>query len=313
MNKILITGATGFIGRHCLPTLSARGYEVHAVSTNGSIDNRFNSDVRWHKVDLLDSDSLWNLMSKVKPSHLLHFAWYAVPGKYWTSLENLRWVQASLDLLQAFILHGGKRAVMAGTCAEYDWRYGYCSERTTPLAPSTLYGTCKHSLQIMLDSAAEQTGLSTAWGRIFFLYGPNENPNRLVSSVIRSLLLGEPALCSHGNQIRDFLYVQDVADAFVALLESDVEGPVNIASGRPVVLRDIILKIARKLDRQNLVRFGAIQAPENDPPLLIADVSRLANEVGWIPNYDLDRGVDQTISWWRSHLEENETMEKTHL
>jgi len=302
MKKILLTGATGFIGRHCLSTLSARGYEVHATSTKESIDDQLNSDVYWHKVDLLDSDSLWNLMAKVKPSHLLHFAWYAVPGKYWTSLENLRWVQASLDLLQAFIRHGGERAVMAGTCAEYDWRYGYCSEGATPRVPSTLYGTCKHSLQIMLDSAAKQAELSTAWGHIFYLYGPHENPNRLVASVIRSLLFGEPALCSHGNLIRDFLYVQDVADAFVALLESDVEGTVNIASGRPIALKDIILKLACKLDRQNLVRFGAIQPPENDPPFLIADVRRLANEVGWVPKYDLDSGLNQTINWWRSNL-----------
>jgi len=303
MKKVLITGATGFIGRHCLPLLSERGYEVHAISTRGSLDA--SSDIHWHKVDLSNSLQLRDLMADVMPSHLLHFAWYAVPGKYWTSLENIRWVQSSLELLQAFVANGGERAVMAGTCAEYDWRYGYCSEKVTPLAPSTLYGTCKHSLQIMLDSLSKQTGLSSAWGRIFFLYGPYEHQDRLTSSVIRSLLMGERARCSHGNQIRDFLYVRDVADAFVALLDSSVEGPVNIGSGRPVVLKNIIQKISDKIINRDHIEFGAVPVSSDDPPLLLADVRRLTKEVDWEPKYSLDQGLDETISWWRKILDDD--------
>lgn len=303
MKRILLTGATGFIGRHCLPLLSARGYEVHAVSTRGSLDS--SSDIHWHKVDLLNSLQLQDLVADVMPSHLLHFAWYAMPGKYWTSLENIHWVQSSLELLQAFVANGGERAVMAGTCAEYDWRYGYCSEKVTPLAPTTLYGACKHSLQIMLDSLSKETGLSTAWGRIFFLYGPYEHQDRLTSSVIRSLLMGEKARCSHGNQIRDFLYVKDVADAFVTLLDSGVEGPVNIGSGRPVVLKNIIQKISDKIIKRDNTEFGAVPVSSDDPPLLVADVRRLIKEVDWIPKYSLDQGLDETISWWEKFLEDD--------
>ncbi len=303
MKRVLLTGATGFIGRHCIPILSERGYDVHGVSSNDISDDH--SNIYWHKVDLLDPGTSWDLIATVKPSHLLHFAWYAVPGKYWTSLENIRWVQSSLNLLHAFIFYGGQRAVMAGTCAEYDLRYGYCSEKLTPLVPSTLYGTCKHSLQILLDSVSKQTGLSTAWGRIFYSYGPHENPDRLVSSVIRSLLLGEHARCSHGNQIRDFLYVKDVADAFVALLESNVEGPVNIGSGKPVVLKDLIQHISYKLNNEKNINFGVVPVSLDEPPLILSDVNRLNKEVGWVPKYDLDKGLNETISWWRRFLEED--------
>lgn len=295
MKRILLTGATGFIGRHCLPILSARGYEVHAVSKRGSLDG--SSDIHWHKVDLLNSLQLQDLVAEVAPSHLLHFAWYTVPGKYWTSLENIRWVRSSLELLQAFAENGGKRAVMAGTCAEYDWRYGYCSEKLTPLAPTTLYGTCKHSLQIMLDSLSKQTGLRSAWGRIFFLYGPYEHQDRLVSSVIRSLLIDERAHCSQGDQIRDFLYVKDVADAFVALMESGVEGPINIGSGRPVTLKNIIQEISEKIIDRDHIEFGAVPVSSDDPPLLVADARRLSKEVNWSPKYSLDQGLDETIVW----------------
>ncbi|MFH1619520.1 MAG: NAD(P)-dependent oxidoreductase [bacterium] len=242
------------------------------------------------------------MIKEIRPTHLLHFAWNTAHGKYWTSLENFRWVQSGLGLLQEFYSHGGSRAVMAGTCAEYDWKYEHCSEQATPLSPATLYGICKHSLQAMLGSFCKETGLSSAWGRVFFLYGSHEHPARLVPSVIRSLLQGETARCSHGEQIRDFLHVEDAAAAFVALLESEVAGPVNIASGRPVALKDVICKIADKLNRRDLVQLGAIPAPAYEPPVLTAEVRRLSDEVGWRPKLDLDAGLEQTIAWWKNEI-----------
>ncbi len=297
MKRVLVTGATGFIGRHSLAALLAAGYEVHAATIEPP-PAEF-SDVFWHHADLLNALEVSDLLAAVRPSHLLHFAWYAIPGQYWSAPENLQWVQASLGLLQAFTQAGGERVVMAGTCAEYDWNYGFCSEAITPLAPRTLYGACKHALQLMLSHYTRDHHISSAWGRIFFLYGPHERPERLVPTVIRTLLRNEPALCSHGDQVRDYLHVQDVATAFVALLESQVTGPVNIASGQAVRLKDMIHAIAAKMDQTKLVRLGAIPAPSDEPPLLVADVRRLRDEVGWQPRFDLAAGIDQTIDWWR--------------
>lgn len=302
MKKVLVTGARGFIGRHALNTLIERGvFDVHAITSNDIPRNKI-ADCLWHVANLLESTQINALFHAVQPTHLMHFAWYTVRGKYWKARENFLWVQSSLEILRKFYECGGKRVVMAGTCAEYDWNYGYCSEFITPRATTTSYGTCKQALQVMLDAYSVETGLSSAWGRIFFLYGPYEHSTRLVSSVISSLLQNKPVGCSQGNQIRDFLYVQDVADAFVALLESDVHGPVNIASGRPVALKEIIYRIAEKLNRRDLVQLGALPAPANDPHLLVADVTRLANEVRWSPKYDLDTGLQKTINWWKEKL-----------
>jgi nucleoside-diphosphate-sugar epimerase len=300
VSRVLITGANGFIGRHCVTRLSTNvGYEVHAVGRSERASGP--GGVVYHSVDLLDRGQVDRLVEEVKASHLLHLAWYTEHGKFWTSPLNLKWVEASSHLLQAFVTHGGRRCVAAGTCAEYDWRYGYCSEAVTPLAPGTLYGACKHAFQGMLEAFSASNGMRSAWGRIFLLFGPHEHPDRLVPSVITAALQGREALCSHGTQVRDFLCVEDVADAFVRLLESDVSGPVNIASGRAVAIRDLVTRIAERLDATDRLRFGALPSRPGDPPLLVGDTTRLTQEVGWTPRYDLDAAVDRTIEWWRQN------------
>jgi len=302
MMRVLLTGASGFIGRHCLPLLVNAGFEVHATASRSARETASRSGVYWHKVDLLEGQQVDGLLAEIAPTHLLHFAWYAVHGRFWAAQENLRWVQASLGLLEAFARAGGQRVVMAGSCAEYDWNYGYCSELTTPLRPGSLYGACKHALQAMLGAFSRQTGLSSAWGRIFFLYGPHEGPGRLVSSVICSLLRGQPVRCSQGNQVRDFLYVEDVVSAFAALLRSDVQGPINIASGFPVRIREVVEAIGRKIGNQELIRFGELPTPPEEPPLLVADVRRMTEEMSWMPSLSLDAGLDHTIDWWKREL-----------
>ncbi len=301
MKKIILTGGGGFIGRQALPELLRRGYEVHLADIRTREMAWLPQKVQRHECDLLDPRAQAELFAEVKPSFLLHFAWYAVHGKFWASPENHRWVQASQELLKNFSRNGGKRLVFAGTCAEYDWSYGTCLEGRTPLNPGTLYGKSKHLLQQTFTATCQQNGLSGAWGRIFLLYGPYENPARLVPSVILALLKGERARCTHGRQQRDFMHVEDVANSFVALLDSGVEGPVNIASGQAQPVRQVVETIALKLGRMGLVDFGAVPFPENEPFQLTADVGRLKDEVGFHPKYDLEQGLDQAIEWWKEH------------
>ena len=300
MTKALLTGASGFIGRHCIPLLQERGYEVHAI-TSMSIQ-RPSSGIFWHQLDLLDTQQLIDIVSSVKPTHLVHLAWYAVPGEFWCSEKNYAWVSASLRLIEEFARHGGQRVVMAGSCAEYDWRYGYCSESLTPPAQNSIYGSCKHALYLLFQSYCETFDISGAWARIFSVYGPHEHPSRLVASVINSLIRGSPAPCTSGDQIRDYLHVVDVAKAFVMLLDGAVTGAVNIGSGKPVSVESIVCTIADCLGRQDLLRIGAINRQVKEPPLIVADNQRLVNEVSWTPAYNIESGIADTTAFWKTNI-----------
>lgn len=291
----MLTGATGFVGRQALRTLVDAGHEVHAVARRRGSDA---NGVAWYEADLLVEAKV---LEQVRPEVLVHLAWYAEHGKFWSSPENVRWVEASLALLRAFAAVGGRRAVLAGTCAEYEWSREIYSEDAVQI-PATLYGAAKHGLCAIAAAYAEQVGLSLAWGRLFFLYGPYEAPARFVPSLIRSLLAGEPASMTDGEQRRDFLHVTDAGAAFAALADSGVTGAVNVASGAGVALRELAEQIARRVGGVELLGLGARPTPQGEPPVLVADVKRLRDEVGWSPQIGLDDGLDATVAWWRERL-----------
>jgi nucleoside-diphosphate-sugar epimerase len=295
--RVLITGASGFIGRHCVTQLLAKGHEVHAISSTAR-----KSDARgavWHCADLLSASETIPIINDIQSTHFLHLAWCTKPGVYWTSLENIEWVRSSLAMIQAFTQSGGQRFVGAGTCAEYDWHYGECDEETTPLNPSTLYGSSKHALQTLLTAWSKETKLSSAWGRVFSLYGPYEHPQRLVPSFISSMLSGQKATCKNPNLVRDYLHSEDVASAFVALIESTINGPVNIGSGFGVSLGDIRDLLAKKINTAVPAELlPSMPVPTSEPLLLVAKPKALT-ETGWRPKFELDSGLENTIAWWR--------------
>jgi nucleoside-diphosphate-sugar epimerase len=298
--RVLLTGASGFIGLHCIVPLLQRGFEV--VGTYRSSEPPAIEGVRWVRADLLQEDAPRRLIDEVSPSHLLHLAWYVEPGKMIGHADNLSWVRASIELLRRFHESGGRRCVAGGSCYEYDWRYGYCNEEHTPRKPDTLYGAAKHGMAEVLLGYCASTGLSGAWARMFFLYGPHENPRRLVPAVVLSLLKGEPALSSHGEQIRDYMHVQDVADGLASLLDSAARGAYNLASGRATTIRSIVEMLGELTGRADLLRIGAIPARANDAPLVLGDSALALREFGWKSNITLREGLRSTVDWWKARV-----------
>jgi nucleoside-diphosphate-sugar epimerase len=294
--RVLVTGATGFIGKHTLSPLRELGFEVHVTGRGAPEDPA----VTFHPADLFDTADAAKVVRTAKASHLLHLAWDTEPGRFWNSPMNLDWVGASLALVRAFAEQGGSRAVLAGTCAEYRWGADDpLDEKRSELAPGTLYGVSKDALRRIVASYADTASLSVAWGRIFFLYGPDEKPGRLVSDAIAALATGQPFATTDGNQRRDFMHVADVAGAFAALVASDARDAVNIASGHAIPVRSVLEVIARETGGQELLRLGARPRPAGDPPVIEAAVDRLRHEVGFRPRHTLSSGLAETVKRWR--------------
>nr|WP_210329385.1 NAD(P)-dependent oxidoreductase [Methylorubrum zatmanii] len=307
VRRVLVTGGAGFVGRHAVAALIARGFEVHAVGRTAPPGVH-----AFHPADLLDASQRRAAVRAAGASHLLHLAWVTEPGRYWHAPDNLDWTAASLELVRTFRETGGRRAVVAGTCAEYDWtalapvsQRAATSERldeTAPCRPATLYGAAKDGLRRILASYAVTAGLSLSWGRLFYLYGPGETPGRLVGDAVRALLTGQRLATSEGRQRRDFLHVADAGAAFAALLTSGVEGPVNIGSGHAVSVRQILKGIGDLTGRPDLIDFGARPLSAAEPACIEADIRRLTDAVGFSPRYGLETGLAETVTAWRAAL-----------
>lgn len=302
MNVALVTGASGFVGRHAVAALAQSGFAVHGVARQPLAE----LPAVWHAVDLLDARARQALVESVRPSHLLHLAWETRHGYFWEAPDNLDWVAATLDLVRHFQANGGQRMVLTGSCAEYDWAPeviadGLCREEQTPCRPATLYGEAKAATHALVAAFAARAGLSHAWGRLFFLYGPFEAEARLVPSVIRALLSGQSAEIGNGAVVRDFLHARDAGNALAALLASPVEGPVNIASGEGFAIEEIARRLGRLVGETDLLKFGTQASDRNNPARLLAEVTRLKDEVGFVPRFDLDAGLSDATEWWREH------------
>ncbi|MED0972861.1 NAD-dependent epimerase/dehydratase family protein [Bacillus paramycoides] len=306
MKKILVTGGSGWIGKYVVHSLIQKGYEVHATYNKNKPPHL---SCHWHKVNLLRDEEVKKLIYDITPTYLVHLAWEAVPPKCYISINNYYWLQSSISLIQHFTTCGGKRVVVAGTGAEYEWFNGVLFEDSPLLSYKTPYSLCKNALHSWLQSYAKQTDLSMCWGRIFHMYGPYEHGNRLISNIITSLLKNEEALCTHGNQSRDFLHVSDVADALVTLLHCNVTDTINIASGHSVQIKELASIIAKKIGKENLIKLGAIPFPKDEPLFIGVNVERLKTEVEWTPKYNLNTGIEETILWWESFIKKHNDMQ----
>lgn len=247
---------------------------------------------------LRDVDILRSALNEFKPDACIHLAWYAEPGKYLYSLENIPSLMDSLSLLRELVQVGCQQVVMAGTCAEYDTDVGYLRE-DSPTRPATLYAAAKLSCCLLGQQIAAAAKINFAWGRIFYPYGPQEDQRRVVPALIRALQKGEPFPATSGEQVRDYAHVEDVAAAFCCLAEKQVSGIFNIASGAPVTIRQLLETVGALLGRTDLLQFGALPYRDWEPPFICGDNRRLKG-LGWTPRYSLVEGIRQTLDWWAS-------------
>ena len=284
--KVLLTGGTGLIGKESVRFLKEAGFEIFGITNcETSI-----SDVNWINCDLFNHEDVKKVFDEVKPEYLLNFAWIT-GGDYLTNPKNLLFKNAGIKMLEYFKANGGKRAVYAGTCFEYDITAEKLSEKT-PVKPSTLYAQSKNELHIECEKFSKENGLSFGWGRIFYVFGHNENPTRLTAKIIDSLLNNNKFQLGAPNNFLDYMYTKDIANAFVKFLQSEYVGSVNICTGKGILLKDYALKIQELMGKKDLIEFE-----RNKPASLICvgDNTILKNIIGFEPVYNIDSALKEIV------------------
>lgn len=292
--RVFITGASGFIGAAVLRLLLARGIETAALVSPDKTQERLRDlDGQYQVIPgrLEDIPALKPRLLEFKPDAWIHLAWYAEPGKYLYAPENVPVLQQSLSAMQTLIETGCRQIVGIGTCAEYDTDVGFLRE-DGPTKPATIYAACKLSMCLIGQHLAQAAGVNFAWGRMFYLYGEQEDPRRLVPALMQSLREGKTFDVTPGEQVRDYLHVRDVASAIWTLTSQNAQGIYNIASGNPVTMRTLMETIGDVVGGKELIRFGALPYRQWEPMFICGDNQKLKS-LGWSPEYSLRTGLEQ--------------------
>jgi nucleoside-diphosphate-sugar epimerase len=268
---VLLTGATGFVGRQVLRSLGERGARVRTVVREGKQGQLANLKAIESVVatpDLFAESANWwaNVCEGIDT--VIHAAWYAEPGKYLQSAKNLDCLTGTLQLAKGAKQAGVRRFIGIGTCFEYDLTEGMLAVET-PLRPLTPYAGAKAAAFMALSQWLPQQDVEFAWCRLFYLHGEGEDARRLVPFLHTKLTAGEPVELTSGKQIRDFLDVSIAGRMIVETALSEEQGPVNICSGKPISVRQLAEQIADEYGRRDLLKFGA--RPDNlvDPPFVV--------------------------------------------
>jgi len=287
VKRLAITGATGFIGRYVLDEAVRAGFEVYALARHAPRDAA--SSCVWHETDLFDAAAIRAAMRAISPTHLLHLAWYAEAKLFWSGEQNLDWIESSINLMRAFAAAGGRVFVGAGSCAEYRWDGSLCREDETPLADATLYAASKNAFASVAARYCADHELRFAWGRIFFAYGPGEDPSKLLSRLGADALAGRSLLLREPNRLLDYIHVRDVARAFALLAAEDgASGPYNIGTG---VGRSVASMAADVATALGIANASIIEAPVAETaPDVVADPAKLC-ALGWAPAIEFASGL----------------------
>lgn len=300
MERILIIGASGFIGS-AVTALAAQhqDWEVYAL-ISGRRQVFFPPNVHVVTADLREPEQCDTLMERICPEIVLHLSWNLERKGFLLQDENLQWLEISLRLLRAFkkFGQGKKRFVFSGSSAEYGYAQKICKEGGKA-APDDLYGLCKLQFTNVANMFCKVNNMQFATVRYFSIYGPGESHLlHIIPVAIDTMLRGERFVCKAPNNVWDYVYIDDAAEATMRILNSNFCGTVNVGTG-PVSMRELTTILAEQLGRQDLLVFENEQV---SGVKLIADTNLLQQRFRFCSKIDIKTGLEKTVAWWKSRI-----------
>ena len=292
--KILLTGATGFIGSAFTRLAVAKGHQVGGLiipseKVPPGLQNA--AGVTWLRGTL--DQAPWADISLFQADVCVHTAWITTPGVYLESPENERFRDLSLAFLQRVSESGTRHIIGLGTCIEYQITHQPLNEERTPIVPTTTYARCKNELRLALEAEAHAGKMSFCWGRVFYPYGPGEHPSRLCSSIIQKLGRGEKIFLKTPESTKDYIYIDDLAAAVLTLVEKNASGSVNLGTGAGTSVRALARGVAELLGKDDLIQEAS--PPEPDAfPYVVADATKLRS-LGWQPGVTIEAGLRRLV------------------
>lgn len=304
---IFLTGASGFIGSHLLKRLTKEGCEAHISVRNNSSLWRIEDVVdncTCHTIDLTDSDDVKSTIKKIKPNIIFHLAAYGVDYRQQNIYQAIDInINASINLFEAFLENKGFRFVHTGTSLEYGYKNKPISEHDLP-NPEGIYGITKNtSVQLLSFMSRQAQHGNLVILRPFGIFGELEGSYKFFPQVIDKLSRGLTVQMTGGEQVRDYIYVDDLIDAYIMAsvvpLQNRVES-MNIGSGKGITLKEIALSIAKQIGaNENLLQFGVLPYRSDEIMYSVANIEKAKDVLGWKPKTSLEKGIENMIRWYK--------------
>lgn len=284
--KIILTGATGFLGRYVYQKLSESN-QVYVISRKSPLGRL------WYQADILNHKETGKIVENIGADVLVHLAWDVTHGEFWNSPQNTAYVEASKYLFDSFLKGGGKKIISAGTCAEYPTSDRAISEDALYKGELTPYGYAKREVYDYLKSAQQNSQLDFTWLRIFGIYGPGENEQRFFPKAIRHIKYNIPFEIKTPDCFMDYVYVKDVASFINSCVEGCGLGAINVGTGNSISLLDLYNTLKTYMETEQFKMFQDIDKPNLSSR--IPDCKKI-KENGFY--FNLNQGFSDTVHYF---------------
>jgi nucleoside-diphosphate-sugar epimerase len=307
--RVVVTGGSGFIGSHLVKRLLELGAQVAVTVRYGNVMKNERLREEWSRVRVIEADlrnrGALEDVARFDPHVVFHLAAYNHVGESFRQVEECFDVNAKGTANLLDVCPGTESFIYMSTSEVYGHQAGVPFVETMNPEPISPYAITKYSGELYCRMKQRMKGS----GRIVVLrpfnaYGPYQSSKAIIPELIINCLKGRPIRTTKGEQTREFNYVGNLVDGLLAAAADTqrIEGPVNLASGEEVAIRDLVKKIAELTETKSSLEIGALEYRPTEIWRMFADSSRARQLFSWTPRVSLDEGLKRTVEWYRQYL-----------